>query len=308
MRVIISGGSGLIGRALTDSLAGDGHEVIILSRSPQRVTNLPKGVWAKKWDGRTAEGWGELVDGAGAIVNLAGANLLGDGLIPQRWTKARKRIIADSRIQAGQAIVAAIEAAKSKPGVVIQSSAVGYYGVQQDQKITEEDPAGNDYLARLCIDWENSTKAVEGMGVRRAIIRTGLPLTNAGGVFPLMKLPYLFFSGGRLGSGKQYYSWLHMRDQVAAIRFLIDNDKTRGPFNLSAPEPLTQDEFGKAIARVMRRPHWFPVPAFLVQLGLGEASMVVLEGQRVLPEALHTAGFKFKHPEFEGTVRDLLNE
>ena len=308
MRVIITGGSGLIGRALTDSLAGDGHEVIILSRSPQKVTNLPKGARAEKWDARSAEGWGELADGADAIVNLAGANLLGDGLIPQRWTNARKRILADSRVNAGKAIVAAVEAAKAKPKVVIQSSAVGYYGVQQDQKITEEQPAGDDYLARLCIDWENSTEAVEGMGVRRAIIRTGLPLTNEGGVFPLMKLPYIFFSGGRLGSGKQYYSWLHMQDQVLAMRFLIDNEEASGPFNLTAPEPLSQNDFGKTIGHIMRRPHWFPVPAFMMQLGLGEAAMVVLEGQRVLPEALRAAGFGFKYPELEGAVRDLLNK
>ncbi|KAA3645793.1 MAG: TIGR01777 family protein [Chloroflexi bacterium] len=307
MRVIITGGSGLIGRALTENLVGDGHEVMILSRSPEKVRGLPEGARAVAWDGRTAGGWGELADGSDVIVNLAGANLLGDGLIPQRWTQARKKIIADSRINAGKAVVDAVEAAKAKPRVVIQSSAVGYYGVQQDQKITEEHPAGDDYLAQLCIDWENSTAAVEDMGVRRGIIRTGLPLTNEGGVLPLMKLPYIFFSGGRLGSGQQYYSWLHMQDQVAAMRFLIENEKASGPFNLSAPEPLTQDEFGKVIGRVLRRPHWFPVPGFLMQLALGESAMVVLEGQRVIPEALQTAGFEFQYPELDGALQQLLS-
>jgi hypothetical protein len=306
MRVLITGGTGLIGRALAANLVADGHEVIVLSRNPQRATGLPAGVRAEGWDARTAEGWGSLADGADAIVNLAGENLAGAGFFPARWTAERKRLIRESRLNAGQAVVQAVEAATQKPHVVIQASAVGYYGPRGDEVITEESPPGDDFLARLCVDWEASTAAVEEMGVRRAVIRTGIVLSREGGTLPRLLLPYRLFVGGPFGSGRQYYSWIHIADEVAAIRFLMENEAASGPFNLTAPNPLPNAEFGKVLGRVLRRPSAVPVPGFAMRLLLGEVATVVLDGQRVLPRRLQELGFTFRFPELEAALRDLL--
>ena len=216
MRVIITGGSGLIGRALVDSLAKDGHEVIVLSRKPAAVTNLPRSARAEQWDGKTSQGWGPLADGADAIVNLAGAT------ISKRWSESYKQEILNSRVQAGQAVVGAIKSATKKPGVLIQSSAVGYYGPRGSEEITEEAKAGSDFLAKTCIAWEASTAEVEKLGVRRVLIRTGVVLDKTGGALPQMMLPVKLFVGGPLGGGRQYFPWIHLDDEVAAIRFLID--------------------------------------------------------------------------------------
>ena len=181
MRVIITGGTGLIGRALAADLAGGGYEVVVLSRNPGRAAGLPAGVRAERWDGRTAQGWGRLADAAGAIVNLAGENLAGEGFLPARWTAERKEKILKSRLDAGAAVVEAVAAAAIRPGVVIQSSGVGIYGPLGDEPVTEDRQPGADFLARLAVQWEASTAAVEGLGVRRAVARTGVVLSNAGG-------------------------------------------------------------------------------------------------------------------------------
>ena len=210
MRTIITGGSGLIGRALAAELAAAEHEVIILSRTPGRVSGLPAGVRAAGWDGRTAEGWQDLADGATAIVNLAG-----ESIAAGRWTAARKRRIAASRQQAGAAVVQAVAGATTRPQVVIQASAVGYYGPRGDETITEDSAAGDDFLAQVCVPWETSTEEVERLGVRRAIIRTGIVLSRDGGALPRMMLPFRLFSGGPLGSGRQGFPWIHHADRGA---------------------------------------------------------------------------------------------
>jgi len=309
MRVIITGGSGLIGRALAASLAADNHEVIILSRNAQSVRSLPKGARAEQWDGRTATGWGRLADGADAIVNLAGESIAGESLLPilfKRWTSKRKRRILESRTNAGQAVLQAIEAAKRKPGVLIQSSAVGYYGTLRDEELTEEAYPGNDFLARVCWDWEVSTSQAEVMNVRRVVTRSGLVMSAAGGILPLMLLPFKFFVGGRLGSGRQWFSWIHIADEVSAIRFLIENPNAKGPFNLTAPQTLTNAQFSKVIGRVMRRPSFFPTPGFALRLPMGEKATIALDGQRPVPKRLLDMGFKFQFPEAEPALRDLL--
>ena len=307
MRVIIAGGSGLIGRELTISLAQGGYEVIILSRNPEKVTNLPQGTQAVAWDGKTAHGWGQLVDGTDTIVNLAGESIAGEGFIPSRWTEERKQHILQSRISAGEAVAAAVKAANHKPEVVIQSSAVGYYGPREDEIIDEGFPAGDDYLARVCADWEDASEAVEGQGVRRVIIRTGLMLTAQGGIFTRLQLPFKLFAGGPMGSGNQYYSWIHMHDGIAAIRFLIVNQEARGVFNLTAPNPVTSREFGQMLGKVMGRPSVIPVPGFAMQMALGEVSMTALEGQRVIPKRLLKLGFGFKYPELEEALFEIVN-
>lgn len=304
MRILITGGTGLIGRALAADLARDGHDVIILSRTPERYTGrLPEGVRAERWDGRTADGWGALADGADAIVNLAGENIAGG-----RWTAERKRRIRQSRLDAGHAVVQAVEAAAHKPRVVVQASAVGYYGPCGDDIITEDHPPGNDFLADVCVAWEQSTAAVEAHGVRRPILRTGVVLSTEGGALPRMLPPFKFGLGGPLGSGRQWFPWIHIRDEVRAIRFLIEHEDAHGPYNLTAPNPVTNAEFTKALGRVLRRPAFMPVPAFALKLLFGEMATVLLDGQRAVPQRLLDAGFSFTFEEVEQALRDLLSK
>jgi uncharacterized protein (TIGR01777 family) len=302
MRVIITGGTGLIGRHLSESLVRDQHEVIVLSRNPSKASNLPAGVRVERWDGQTAEGWSKLADGADAIVNLAGENI-GEGL----WTTERKRRIVESRLNAGRAVVEAVEAASSKPEVVVQASGVGYYGNRGDEELTEGSAPGDGFLARLAVEWEASTAAVEPLGVRRAIIRTGGVLAREGGALPKMILPFRLFIGGPLGSGKQWLPWIHIADEVGAIRFLLENASATGPFNLVAPQPLTNANFGRELARVIRRPYYMPAPAFAIRLLLGEMASVVLEGQRALPAKLLQAGYRFHFSDAASALRDLLS-
>jgi uncharacterized protein (TIGR01777 family) len=307
MRVIIPGGSGLVGRALTENLAADGHEVIVLSRSPQEVDSLPTLARAVGWDARTAAGWADLADGANAIVNLAGANLAGEGFFPSRWTAERKRIIRDSRVNAGRAVVDAVQRAETKPGVVIQASGAGYYGQRGDEEVAEDGLPGLDYLAQLAAeDWEPSTTPVEEVGVRRAIVRSGAVLDADEGALPRLVLPFRLFVGGPMGSGKQWFPWIHIQDEVRAIRFLIDHEEASGAFNLTAPQPLTNADFARAIARAMGRPSWLPVPGFALKLAFGEVSAVLLTGQRAVPERLLAMGFEFRFPDADSALRDLL--
>lgn len=301
MRIIITGGTGLIGSALAASLAGDGHQVIVLTRNPTATTRLPSSVQLVRWDAQSADGWGELADGADAIVNLAGESIA-DG----RWTDERKQRIYNSRIQAGAAVMQALEAAKTKPNVLIQSSAVGYYGPRQDEIITESCGPGADFLAQVCFDWEASTAKAETLGVRRVIIRTGIVLSKDGGAWPKIVLPFKLFAGGPMGSGRQYWPWIHIDDEVAAIRFLLENQDARGPYNLSAPNPLTSKQFADKLGAVMGRPAFLPAPALPLKLVLGEMSTVLLDGQRAVPQRLQEAGFSFKYPEAEAAFRTLV--
>jgi uncharacterized protein (TIGR01777 family) len=301
MRVIITGGSGLIGRALTDNLIANRHEVVILSRNPDQVRDLPVSVKVIRWDGASADGWGHLADGAKAIVNLAGESIA-DG----RWTDERKRQLYESRIKAGQAVVEAVKTTQVKPSIVLQASAVGYYGPRNGQEILEDTPPGNDFLAQLCVDWETSTAPVEELGVRRVILRTGIVLSTAGGALPRMLLPFKMFAGGPLGSGQQWFPWIHLADEVAAIRFLMEHPQASGPFNLTAPQPLTNAQFGRILGRVIGRPALMPTPSLALKLAFGEMSTVLLDGQQATPHRLQELGFKFNYPQAEPALKELV--
>lgn len=309
MRIIITGGSGLIGNALTTELVKDCREVIVLSRNPERV-NLPPGARAVKWDGKTTRGWAELVDGAYAVVNLAGESLAGDSLISlvtRRWSPAQKQLILESRLNAGKALVEAIQQARQKPAVLIQAGAVGFYGDRGDEILTEETSQGSDPIAEICRQWEQSTASVEAMGVRQAVIRTaGVVLSTRGGAFPFMLLPFRLFVGGPLGTGRQWFAWIHIADEVGAIRFLMDHPSASGPFNLVAPQSLTNGEFGRILGKVMRRPYYFPVPAFALRLAFGEKAFVLLGSQKQVPQRLTQLGYEFRFPQAEPALRDLL--
>lgn len=307
MRVIITGGSGLIGRALTQSLAQDGHEVIVLTRDPEKVTGLPASAKAIKWDARTATGWGHLADGAWAIVNLAGAGIAGDGLIPQRWSERRKQILRDSRLNSAAAVIEAIAAATKKPAVLLQASAVGYYEVHTDNRdVTESTPPGRGFLPELCVAWEASSAAAADYGVRRVTLRTGLVLSQEGGILPRTALPFRLFVGGPMGSGQQWMPWIHIEDQVRAMRFLLENEQASGPYNLSAPTPVRNKAFGQAIGRALKRPAFLPLPAFALRLALGELAHTLLTGQRTVPQRLQAAGFQFHYTDIDKAMQDLL--
>jgi uncharacterized protein (TIGR01777 family) len=307
MRVILVGGSGMVGQALAASLAAASHDVHILTRTPPR--SGPAGIHFVAWDGRTASGWGHLVDGADSVVNLAGETIGGTNLgevFFQRWTAAKKNRILESRLNAGRAIVEAVQAARTPPAMLLQMSAVGFYGPRGDEDIDESAAPGTDFLARVCVEWERSTLELERLGVRRIVTRTGLVLSQRGGLFPVALLPFRLFVGGPLGRGRQGFSWMHAEDHHRALRFLIELRGASGTYNLTAPEPVTNAQLGRAVARALRRPYWFPTPAFLLRLVLGEKAMLVLEGQRVLPRRLLEAGFEFHHPRLDEALEDLL--
>jgi hypothetical protein len=306
MRAIITGGTGLIGSALAENLTKDGHEVTVLTRNPQKASHLPENVKAVAWDGQSAQGWGHLADEADAIINLAGENISGEGMFPSRWTPERKQRIIDSRVNAGKAVMEALQGAKKKPQVLVQASAMGYYPPSDEQRYTEEDAPGNDFQADVLIKYEASTQAAEALGIRRVILRSGIVLSNRGGAFIPQVLPFKMLVGGPLGNGKQGYSWIHIADEVAAIRFLIENKDASGAFNLTSPYPLSNGEFGKVIGKVMGRPSFFPVPAFALKLVFGEVSSILLQGRYVLPKRLQEMGFKFNFPDAESAVADLL--
>ncbi len=301
MRVMITGGSGLIGRALSTSLARDNHEVVILSRHPEQVVGLPAGVQVEPWDPTTPQDCRHLLAGTDAVVNLAGENIAAG-----RWTAARKQGIRDSRLNAGRVIVQALASATRRPSVVIQASGVGYHGPSGNEELSEKSPPGKDFLARLAVEWENCTAETESQGVRRAIIRTGVVVSREGGAFPRMLLPFRLFVGGLMGSGKQWFPWIHIADEVAAIRFLLENQSASGPFNLCAPHPVTNAEFARVVAGQMKRPAFLPTPAFLLRVLFGKMSTVLLDGQRAFPKRLTQMGYKFRFPEVEGALQDLL--
>ncbi len=272
---------------------GQGHEVFLLSRNPDaHKAILPQGVHLTQWDGRSAKGWGELVNGDSAIVNLAGENISSG-----RWSQARKKRILESRTNAGRAVSEAVEKAQQKPRVVIQASAIGYYEKQLDTPLQETHAPGDDFQSRVLVAYEESTKAVEKFGVRRAVIRTGVVLDRRSGALPKMVLPFYFFVGGPIGSGNQWFSWIHIEDVVAGLQFLIENPEAHGPYNLTAPAPLTNRQFSRAIGKALHRPSWFPVPAFVLRIIFGEMATVVLDGQRVIPSRLLELGFKFRYAE-----------
>jgi uncharacterized protein (TIGR01777 family) len=301
MRVIVTGGSGLIGRALVPRLTAEDHEVIVLSRNPQRVKGLPEGARAEGWDGRSTQGWGPLVDGDTAVINLAGENIASG-----RWTESRKKRILESRVDAGRAVTEALTRSKKTPKVLLQASAVGYYGPTGDREVTESSPAGEDFLALVCLAWEGATRAVEDAGIRRIVLRTGVVLSSEGGALPKMSLPFRFFAGGPAGGGDQYVPWIHIQDEVEAILILLQQEELSGPFNLTAPDPVTNAQLGKQLGAVLHRPSLLPAPAFALRAVLGEMADVLLTGQRALPRRLQEAGFTFRFPRLAAALEDLL--
>lgn len=300
MKILIPGGTGLLGTPLSAELARQGHQVWVLSRNPGR-TAAPAGVALAQWDARTPQGWEALVEEADAIVNLAGENI-GAG----RWTAERKERILQSRVEAGQAITAAVRAARHKPAVLIQASGIGAYGARGDEWLDEATAPVSDFQAGICADWEASTREVEEAGLRRVVVRTGLVMTRSGGWMAPLTLAFRLFAGGPFGSGRQWWSWVHLDDYIRGIIYFLEQGSTKGVYNLAAPEPARMAEFGRELAKVLHRPYWLPTPAFAMRLLLGEMSVLVLEGQRVSSQRLLTSGFAYQYPLLRPALENLF--
>jgi len=303
MRVIILGATGFIGRALCKFLMGAGYEVVALTRNKNRGREiLGKGIEVVEWDSKSAEGWESHANGAYAIINLAGENLSSG-----KWTQKRKEAILESRLKAGKAVNMAIQLVQSKPKVVVQASAIGYYGSRSDEILNESSLSGEGFLPEVAKEWEDSTKEIEPK-VRRIIIRTGLVLGRGGGVLSRLIRPFRFLLGGPPGSGKQWFSWIHLDDEVGAIRFLMEREDLQGVFNLTAPEQLMMKDFYRLLGKTMRRPSWLPIPGIVLRLLFGEmAQETILSGQRVVPKRLMEAGYKFSYPKAEEALEEILS-
>ncbi|MFE2838466.1 TIGR01777 family oxidoreductase [Streptomyces mirabilis] len=295
-RVAIAGASGLIGSALTRSLTADGHEVVRL------VRRAPRGKDEVRWepDGQRMDAAG--LAGCAAVVNLAGA-----GVASRRWTEAYKRKILDSRVRGTETLATAVASLDERPRVFVNGSAIGFYGETGDRVVDESAPPGEGFLPSVCVAWEGAAAPAREAGVRTVFARTGLVVAREGGawgkLFPLFKAGL----GGRMGDGRQYWSYISLHDEVAAIRHLIDTSSLSGPVNLTAPTPLTNREITEAMGRVLHRPTVFPTPAPLLRLALGDMSGDILGSQRVHPTRLLSSGFTFAFPSIEEALRAALN-
>ena len=298
MRIVLAGATGFLGGLLRQRL-GTTHELVILTRRPRGTSGVTEVAWHP--DG-TAGPWAHAIDGADAIVNLAGEPLVG-----QRWSPTRKAALVASRIEPTRSLVAAIDRASARPRVLISASAVGYYGPHGDEVLTEDTPAGHDFLASLCVEWENAALAAEALGTRVVTIRTGLVLSEKGGALKPMLLPSRLGLSGPIGSGAQYWPWIHADDWSAIVEFLLDQPTVSGAVNLTAPTPLTNAAFAKTLGTVLRRPAILPAPRFALRALLGEvADALLLSGQRAEPRRAIALGYRFAYEDLETALRQIL--
>lgn len=296
MKIAITGGTGFVGRALTELLQQKGHDVFILSRSANQKTD---NVTIINWLTNNAHPEKDL-EGIDAIVNLAGESI-NNG----RWTEAQKKKIYESRMQATDEILRIIKVLSQKPKVLVNASAIGIYPASNERIYTEQSSIiGTDFLAKTVDDWEQKAKIAEQLGIRVAFGRFGIILGKSEGALPLMALPYKMFVGGPVGSGQNWMSWVHVEDVANALLFAIEHD-IHGPFNVAAPNAKKMSDFGILLAKVLKRPHYFPVPSFALKLALGEKSQLVLDGQHVVPEVLKEKGFAFKFPDLTSALTDI---
>ncbi|WAA13444.1 TIGR01777 family oxidoreductase [Fervidibacillus halotolerans] len=300
MKFVIAGGTGFIGDHLSNKLLEQGHDVTILTRYP------PKGKSGTmkyvKWLGKGDKPEKEMED-IDCLINLAGRSL-NQG----RWNEKGKAEILDSRIHSVEELIRIVSKLKTKPKVFINASAIGIYPPSEHAVYTERsENRAEDFLGTVVKKWEEKAKRLNDLQIRTVLARFGVVLAKDGGAYPLLKIPYRLFFGGKIGSGKQWMSWIHIDDVIRALLFIVENEQIKGPVNITAPNPVRMDKFGKTIARVLKRPHWFSVPSNLVKMVLREKSTLVLEGQYVLPETLTTNGFSFLYPNLYSALQHLEN-
>ena len=300
MKIVIAGGNGFVGNALTEELIKNHHEVYILTRHAH-AAKPKQDVKYVQWlnNGDQPEKHLEDID---VFINLAG-----ESLNSGRWTASRKKRLLDSRLSSTKEMVRIITAANKKPQLLLNASAIGYYGTSRTETFTERTiKHPSDFLSTITTEWEKAAKELKNEHIRTIHMRFGVILEKNGGALQRMVLPYRLFAGGTIGSGEQILSWIHMNDVIQAILFCINNKNIEGAVNFTAPQPLKMKEFGKKIGQVMKKPHWLPVPSFALKILLGEMSILVLEGQRVLPEKLRKHGFEFTFPTLDTALQDIF--
>lgn len=303
MRVFLTGGTGLVGTEIARQLLARGDQPVILTRRSNPTSHsLGDAVDWIQGDPTELDDWTQSVDGCDAAVNLAG-----ESLFAKRWTQKQKERLRDSRVKTTQNLVQAIQQATKRPTVLVSTSAVGYYGSVPEGELTENSPAGSDFLAELSVAWENAATSAEEFGVRVVLLRVGIVLSLDEGALAKMLTPFRLGAGGPLGNGKQWWSWIHIQDLARLYLYALDASGLKGPLNGTAPNPVRNQEFSQKLATVLNRPCLLPAPGFAMRLVLGEVAEVILNGQKVLPQVALDQGFEFRFPECEPALRDLLN-
>jgi uncharacterized protein (TIGR01777 family) len=306
MRVFLTGGTGLIGTRLTKLLLQRGDQPVVLTRryALARQALGPK-TELLEGDPMQSGPWMESVDTCDGVVHLAGENVFG-----KRWSTSFKQMLVDSRIKSTQNVVQALQRKPKRPDgsprVLVNASAIGYYGSRGDEELTEDSPPGSDFLAQVCIDWEKAARAVEPSGVRLAIVRVGVVLDKEGGALTKMLTPFKLFVGGPVGSGKQWLSWIHHEDITGLFLFALDNPQARGPLNGTGVNPVTNRDFSRALGRALHRPSFVWTPRLALRVALGEVADLVTSGQRVLPKDALALGYNFKYPNVDGALTALF--
>ena len=297
MKIVITGASGFIGRRLLKTLAQGGHSLHVLSR--HQGTNLPPGVRLSSWDLMKGPPPEEGLRDADGVIHLAGEP------VAQRWSEDAKGRIRESRVMGTRNLVEGISRLAGKPAVLISASATGYYGTRGDEALTEQAPAGSGFLAETCVEWEREAMAAEALGVRAAVIRTGMALDPRGGALQKLLPPFRMGVGGRLGTGRQWIPWIHLDDLANLYAFALDNP-VRGALNGTAPNPVTNADFTRALAAAVHRPAILPIPAFAMGMLYGEMAQILFDSQRVVPNVAENMGFRFRFPQLQGALADLL--
>lgn len=301
MRILIPGGSGYVGRFLCPELVRAGHEVRVTTRDPDRAARrLPGPV--EFVHPRNPDEWAQAARGSDAVINLAG-----ESIAEGRWTPTRKRALQRSRVATTRSLVDACAGLDERPAVFVSASAVGYYGPHGDEKLDESAPAGDDFLARLCVAWEAEAARAASLGMRVVLPRIGVVLGDHGGALERMVLPFRLFVGGPLGSGQQWLSWVHRSDVVAFLIDALTNDRMSGPINLVAPDARRMSDFSRALGAALRRPSWIPTPGWALRAGLGEMADMLLTGQRVVPAAAEAAGYRFRYRSLGDALAEILH-
>lgn len=301
-KIIVTGATGLIGKGLCKALISRGDQLTILSRNTSNASKIIPG--AKEyiqWNYNLPETWAEFLNGQDSIVHLAGESIAG-----KRWNNNYKNKILQSRKLSTNNLAEAIISLHEKPASFISASAVGYYGNKGNTILTEESANGNDFLANVCNEWEKASETVEASGVRRVVIRTGVVLSREGGALKQMITPYKFFIGGPLGSGRQWFPWIHIDDLIRIYIYSIDNSSVNGVLNATSPKHVTMKEFSGKLGKILRRPSFFPVPLFVLKIAVGEVAGSLVASQRIIPQKLVKGGFKFKYENVEEALKDLI--
>jgi uncharacterized protein len=301
MKIAIAGATGFVGSRLVEQLQAQGHLVTILTRSPQQASNRFPQAQIVGYNPLKSGDWQESISGCDVAINLAG-----EPIAEKRWTPAQKRAILESRQIGTQKIVEAIAAASVKPSVLINASAIGYYGTSETGRFDETSPAGSDFLSEICTAWETAAQAASASGTRVVILRLGIVLGENGGALGKMLAPFSAFVGGSIGSGKQWFSWIHRDDVVKLIIKAITDPQMQGSYNATAPNPVRMEDFAQTLGTVMNRPSWLPVPSFVLEAMLGEGAIVVLQGQQVVPTKTLAQGFEFQYPTLKPALVEIL--